>query len=161
MSNVNGQRKKDPKESQPQNDILLTPSKKLKILLVEDHPLIQVIHQTMLLDLNFQSDVASNAKEALKLASYHYDIIILDIGLPDISGIGLAKILKKMPHHSNTPLLALTAYIDFNTEQSCLAVGITKVLHKPIDHSTLAAVLHSYQSTQSGHAQDYFSLIKL
>lgn len=145
-------------QSQPHNDIPLTSSKKLKILLVEDHPLIRVIHQTMLLDLNFQSDVASNATEALELANHPYDLIILDIGLPDISGIELAKIFKEMPHHANTPLFALTADTDFNTRQSCLAAGITEVLHKPIDHSTLAAVLRSYQSRRI-HAQDYFSLI--
>jgi len=137
-------------QSQSHNDIPLISSKKSKVLLVEDHPLIRVIHQTMLLDLNFQPDVVSNAKEALALANNNYDLIVLDIGLPDICGIELAKILKKMPHHSNTPILALAVYTDFNTQQSCLAAGITEVLHKPIDHSTLAAALYSYQSTKEG-----------
>ncbi len=146
----NGCRKRDLREPQPHNDVPLIPLKKLKVLLVEDHPLIQVIHQTMLLDLNFQPDVASNAIEALELANHHYDLIILDIGLPDINGIELAKILKKMPHHFYTPLLALTANTDFNTQKSCFEAGITQVIHKPIDRITLAMALRSYQSIQGG-----------
>ena len=122
----------------------------LKVLLIEDHPLIRQIHQSMLSDLKCEVTLASDATEALALASQPYDFIITDIGLPDMDGITLAKQLKKRPNHANTPILALTAYTDFNTQQSCLEAGIVEVLHKPIELNTLAAVLRSHRSAKEG-----------
>lgn len=137
-------------QPQPHNDIPTKLPKKPRVLLVEDHPLIRQIHQSLLSDLNYQTDVAENAKEALALAVQDYDLIILDIGLPDLSGIELAKRLKNKANHQNTRLLALTAYTDLQTEQSCLEAGIEQVLHKPVDPNTLAAVLCSHQPFKEG-----------
>ena len=137
-------------QPQPHNDIPSVFPNKIRVLLVEDHPLIRQIHQGMLSELNCETHVASNAKEALALAVHDYDLIILDIGLPDLSGIELAKILKNTTNHQNTRLLALTAYTDLNTEQSCLEAGIEQVLHKPVDPNTLTAVLRSRQLFKEG-----------
>jgi CheY-like chemotaxis protein len=60
--------------------------KLLKVLVVEDNPAIQGIHKAMLTALNCQTEVASNAKEALEMVSNDHDMILLDIGLPDRSG---------------------------------------------------------------------------
>lgn len=121
-----------------------TTPKKTKVLLVEDDLLIQCIHQRMLLELGCTIDIAGNAAEALTLAKHTYDFILLDIGLPDLDGIEVAKKIRNYPNHINTRIFALTANTDPLTEKCCLEAGILRVLHKPIDLNTLGEWLRDH-----------------
>lgn len=117
--------------------------KKPKVLLIEDDPMIQCIHQYMLSDLGCETDGVRNAAQALVVANQDYDMIMLDIGLPDLNGIEVAKRLRAHQNHINTPIIILTAYTDPWTEKDCLEAGVTCVLHKPIELTTLAEVLRA------------------
>lgn len=117
--------------------------KKPKVLLVEDDLLIQYLHHDLLSELGYEVDVAKNAAEALALARNFYDLILLDIGLPDLNGIEVAKKIRLYPNHINTPVFAVTAYVDSETEKDCLEAGITRVIHKPVEQSTLAETLNN------------------
>ena len=110
---------------------------KTKILLVEDIKIIQIVHAQYLKNLRCDVDVASNAAETLCLAKNHYDLILLDIGLPDMNGVDLCVKLKEQPPHKNTRIFALTAYVGSDIEKSCLQAGMEKVLHKPITQDEL------------------------
>lgn len=118
--------------------------KKPKVLLVEDDPLIQYLHHYLLSDLGYEVDVAKNAAESLALARHSFDLILLDIGLPDLNGIEVAKKIRIYPNHINTPIFAVTAYADPATEKDCLKAGVTRVLHKPVERNTLAEILRNY-----------------
>ena len=112
------------------------------ILLVEDDPLVQFIHRTMLEELGCKVFVASNAVEAINLANRKYDFVFLDIGLPDINGIELASMLRLMFQHP-TRLVALTTCTDVDTQRKCLSVGIERVFYKPINFQDLALLFKS------------------
>ncbi len=118
--------------------------KKPKVLLVEDNQLIQYIHHCFLSDLGCEVDIAKNGAEALTLARHSYDLIVLDIGLPDVDGIEVAKKLRFYSNHINTPIFVLTAYVDPVTKKDCLDAGVARVLHKPIERNTLAEALNDY-----------------
>jgi CheY-like chemotaxis protein len=111
-----------------------------RVLLVEDDPLVQFIHRTMLEELGCEVFVASNAMEAINLATSKYDFIFLDIGLPDINGIELASMLRLMFQHP-TRLIALTAYTDNSTKEKCFSAGIEAIFHKPISSDLLRKII--------------------
>lgn len=115
--------------------------KLLKVLIVEDNPVIQYIHKAMLTVLNCQVEIASNAKEALEMASNEHDLILLDIGLPDRSGIEVALELRSRETRKRTRIVALTAFAEREVVKNCLAAGIDQVVYKPIDFQRLEQLL--------------------
>lgn len=122
-------------------------SKKEKIfsvLLVEDSIVIQKVHFTMLESLGCRVDIASDGKEALKLFKKRkYDIILMDVGLPDISGIEVTAKMRAMENknQNKTPIFALTTHSDPKIHQKCLDAGMNEVAIKPISSSNLKKLI--------------------
>lgn len=115
--------------------------KLLRVLIVEDNPVIQCIHKAMLTVLNCQVEVASNAKEALEMALNDHDLILLDIGLPDRSGVEVALEIRRLETEKRTRIIALTAFAEGNVTKNCLEAGIDQVVHKPIDFQKLEQLI--------------------
>lgn len=107
-------------------------NEKYKILVVDDHPINIKVAQLFLNRLGYVNiTVAENGKKALELINDDFDVILLDIGLPDISGFDVCtairqKLIKKIP------VIAVTA-IDANDEfyEKCKLAGIDDVINKP------------------------------
>lgn len=124
-------------QSTTTGDLILTSNKK-RILLVEDHEIIARISKTILEDLkelNCEVDVAENGKKALDLIEKaHYDLVFLDIGLPDIDGYTVAKSIRsnKNPSIANVKIFALTAHTGDEEIQECLQIGMNEVWIKPL-----------------------------
>ena len=66
------------------------------ILLVEDSPIIQKAHTDLLQNLGYHVDVASTGKEALTHFNKQYDVILMDVGLPDLSGITVTEKIRQL-----------------------------------------------------------------
>jgi PAS domain S-box-containing protein len=115
----------------------------LRILLVEDDPLIQFVHQHKFEQLGYKVDIANNGAEAIRLFEANkYNIAFVDIGLPDMSGNEVMQIIRqKKGEKSRLPLVALTAYVDEQNRKRARESGANYVLSKPIDDIKLAAVL--------------------
>jgi len=119
-----------------------TPIIKQKILLVEDNLMIQLVHKTMLVDMQCEVDIADDAEAALLLLTKKYDLILLDIGLPGMNGIQLAKIIRDgTTINQPTAIYALTAYSAIETKQECFKSGIDRVLLKPITFEALESII--------------------
>ena len=106
-----------------------------KILLVEDNRLVQFAVQRQLEMLNCMVETADNGAEALKkIKINNYQLIILDLGLPDQDGCDVAVAIRQWQSRrcQNTPLVALSAHIDSEREHQCYASGISRVLTKPL-----------------------------
>jgi two-component system, OmpR family, aerobic respiration control sensor histidine kinase ArcB len=105
------------------------------ILLVEDELLLQIINRNMLESMGFSVDIASSGKEALRLSRKKYDLILMDIGLPDISGIDVtAKIRHREFIKKNkkpVPIVAFTSYTQKEMHIKCLSSGMNNILIKP------------------------------
>ena len=68
---------------------------KLKVLLVEDDEIVQIVHNNYLQALNCFVDIANNGQEALEKLNGTYDLVFLDMGLPDIHGMDVIKEFRK------------------------------------------------------------------
>ena len=92
-----------------------------KVLLVEDTPIIQIVHKRMLENLGYEVELVCSAEKALyKINTTTYDVILMDIGLPGISGIDAAvEIRRQEQHGQNVPIIVLTAYSDKKMYQDC------------------------------------------
>ena len=109
----------------------------MKILLVEDNENIREGLVYLFNQNNMIVTEASNYKEAkIKLYEFSFDIIILDISLPDGDGIDL---YKKFIKEINTPTIFLTAKDDEETIVSCLELGAYDYITKPFRTKELLA----------------------
>lgn len=112
----------------------------IKILLVEDDPIVMMVHHAMLTEKGYAPKQAITGTEALSLSQNGYDVIWMDLGLPDISGTEVvAKIREWEQTHQRAPayIIAVTAYTGETLEQTCLEVGINYVAHKPLNTDKL------------------------
>jgi PAS domain S-box-containing protein len=111
--------------------------KNIKVLVVEDIPLNQLLMKTLLDDFGFERDVASNGKIAIEmLKEKSYDIILMDLQMPEMNGFEATQhIREKM--HSNIPIIALTADVTTVDLKKCKAVGMNDYAAKPVDEKLL------------------------
>jgi CheY-like chemotaxis protein len=120
---------------------------KIRVLLVEDEQLTKKIHTFFLEEINCETIIANDGEEAIEKATDNFDLIIMDIGLPTISGIETIKIIRENENINNKkhlPIIALTANKDENIKKQCLAVGADDLYMKPIDQKTMLKIVKKY-----------------
>jgi len=119
---------------------------KLKVLLIEDEQVIKIIHQNYLEELDCLVELAANGKEALeKLQGSSYDLVFLDMGLPDINGIDVIKTFRmETLGKKQTPVISITAYGTESSKQEFLKAGVDEVMIKPVFREQLEIVLEKY-----------------
>jgi CheY-like chemotaxis protein len=113
-----------------------------RVLLVEDNPTVQLIHREMLLKLGCKVDIAANGQQALNQINKAYELVLLDIGLPDISGVEVAEGFRRRQPGSPPRIIAVTAHAGVELRKACLSVGIEQVLFKPLDFPTLKNLIY-------------------
>jgi len=118
---------------------------KIKTLLVEDDETVQIIHRNYLEELNCVVDLAVNGQEALKKLQDNYDIVFLDMGLPDIHGIDVIKEFRvRTLGKKQTPVVSVTGYGLESSKQEFLKAGVDEVMVKPVFAEQLENVLQKY-----------------
>ncbi|MEG7501351.1 ATP-binding protein, partial [Providencia stuartii] len=117
----------------------------LHILLVEDIELNVVVACSVLEKLGNTVDVAMNGKEALAMfAPGEYDLVLLDIQLPDMTGIDIARELNQRYQKEDLPpLIALTANV-LKDKKEYFDAGMDGVLSKPLAVSALKQVIEQF-----------------
>jgi CheY-like chemotaxis protein len=116
-----------------------------QVLLVEDNPLIQHITQSLLSSAGFSVDIAGTGAEALeKFSPGKYDLVFMDIGLPDQDGYSVAQAIRKTEKIPPTPIIALTAHGAEDVEQFCHRAGMQGVLSKPLTREQADSVWTHY-----------------
>ena len=107
-------------------------AKTFRILLVEDEPVIRELVRSMLAEGAVEVDCAENGLEGLKLAkSGHYDLVLLDVVLPQMDGITLCRLLKAEPSTKAVPLYMLTAKQKKADVDAATRAGADGYIHKP------------------------------
>ena len=114
----------------------------MKILLIEDNARLAELTQKNLKNAGIVCDIASTISDAKhEIKTYKYDAAVLDINLPDGSGIDF---LKKIRGEKNKlPVLILTANLDFDIKIEGLNLGADDFLTKPFKHEELIARLRA------------------
>ncbi|WP_338884252.1 aerobic respiration two-component sensor histidine kinase ArcB [Xenorhabdus sp. TH1] len=130
-------------EGKAEQDTMPLPA--LNILLVEDIELNVIVARSVLEKLGNSVDVAMNGHDALAMFDPdEYDLVLLDIQLPDMTGLDIARQLhQRYSSQSLPPLIALTANV-LKDKKEYLDAGMDDVLNKPLSVKALIAVIEKY-----------------
>lgn len=123
----------------------------MKLLLIEDDQVLKNQLATQLEQENYRVDCAEDGEEGLYRArEYLYDIAIVDIGLPKISGVDVVEILRD--ENNSLPILMLTARSSWRDKVNALKAGADDYLVKPFQLEELLARLEALVRRSAGHA---------
>ena len=120
---------------------------KVKILLVEDEPIVAKVHRAMLEKIGYLVTVANTGNTAVALAKNDFfNIIFMDIGLPDISGFDVTKNIREFHRNKNLhiPIIGLTGYVQQEYKIKGLEAGMDAVETKPISMEDLKNIVEKY-----------------
>jgi two-component system, OmpR family, copper resistance phosphate regulon response regulator CusR len=107
-----------------------------RILIVEDELKVAAFISKGLQTQNLANDIASTGAQAISLFNNHtYDLVILDIGLPDMSGLNVCEYIRK--NNQTIPVLMLTAMGNLSDKLSGFEVGTNDYMIKPFDFMEL------------------------
>jgi PAS domain S-box-containing protein len=111
--------------------------KDLKVLVVEDIVINQLLMKTLLDDFGFEHDIADNGKMAIeKMEHKSYDIILMDLQMPEMNGFEATRFIRNQMN-SHIPIIALTADVTTVDLEKCKAVGMNDYISKPVDERIL------------------------
>ena len=111
-----------------------------KILIVEDNELNRDVLSRRLGSRGYQVSVASHGEEGLRLAQTERpDLILMDLGLPELDGWECTRRLKASPNTRTIPIIALTAHAMLGDRERALEAGCDDFDTKPINFSGLLA----------------------
>jgi two-component system, OmpR family, copper resistance phosphate regulon response regulator CusR len=126
------------------------------ILIVEDEEKVAIFIKKGLKTQNFDSDIAVTGENAIELFLQNkYDLIILDVGLPDCSGLEVCKQIRV--HNARIPILILTALGSVSDKLSGFEVGTDDYLVKPFDFMELLVRIKSLLKRSYCPPEDIFN----
>ena len=121
----------------------LDEEKHVRILLAEDNPINQAVALGILAKNGLHADAVGNGLEAIEaLGTTNYDLVLMDIQMPDMDGIEATKEIRssysKVLNH-NVPIIAMTAHAMKGDREICLAADMNDYIAKPIEPGELMA----------------------
>jgi two-component system, cell cycle response regulator CtrA len=124
----------------------------MRVLLIEDESATAQSIELMLQSEGFNVYTTDLGEEGVDLGKlYDYDIILLDLGLPDMSGYDVLKTLRVSK--VSTPILILSGYAGIEDKVKGLGVGADDYMTKPFHKDELVARIHAIVRRSKGHAQ--------
>ncbi len=124
----------------------------MRVLLIEDDPTTSKSIELMLTSEGFNVYCTDMGEEGLDLGKlYDYDIILLDLNLPDIHGYDVLKKLRDSK--VRTPVLVLTGMKEINNVVKALGTGADDYVTKPFHKQELVARIHAIVRRSQGHAE--------
>jgi two-component system, sensor histidine kinase and response regulator len=119
-----------------------------RILLAEDEPINREIAQMLLTDVGQIVDTAEDGAQALELAHHSiYDIILMDMQMPNVNGLDATRQIRKLTDNTDTPILAMTANAFVEDKNRCLEAGMDDFITKPINVEDLYRTLLTWLSS--------------
>ncbi|MDB2331446.1 ATP-binding protein [Alteromonas sp.] len=116
---------------------------KHSILVVDDNEINQIVAKSLLDSMGVNVTLASSGKEAIALLTQHnYDLILMDLQMPEMSGADAAKALRQK--EVIAPIIAFTASVMPDEINNALSSGMNDYLTKPVDHNALTTVLRKH-----------------
>jgi len=139
-----------------------TEIKNIKVLVVEDMPLNQLLMKTLLDDFGFERDIAENGKIAIeKLKDKSYDIILMDLQMPEMNGFEATEYIRNTLQ-SSVPIIALTADVTTADLAKCKAIGMNDYIAKPVDERLLySKIIGLVKKPESIHLSKVKALIQI
>lgn len=117
----------------------------IRVLLVEDNELNQMIAQELLEQIGMHVTIANNGQESIdKLEQETFDIVLMDIQMPVMDGISATKIIRQHSKWENLPIVAMTAHAMVGDREKSLEAGMDGHITKPIDPQELYDCLSGF-----------------
>ena len=148
-----------PLHEQPTMSVLQTEDgrggepRRLRVLLFEDDPMSQKLLAAQLARHSVILTPAADAKVGFEwLERYPFDVILMDIRMPDLDGHQAARLIRRREaerHSPRIPIIAVTADALPGDRQKCLDSGMDDYISKPIDFALLLQILHQWTQARS------------
>ncbi|MBD5772278.1 response regulator [Marinomonas colpomeniae] len=145
LKNINNATSITPLISQP--EVFIDKLKGLKILAVDDSPINLQLLGHWLNPKGLEVSLAYSGKQAIEMAEKNqYDLIFMDIQMPEMDGMETTRQLRLLKNYKNTPIIALTAHALGSEQQQILASGMNAYLTKPIDEDILLNTIEAWHA---------------
>ena len=119
-----------------------SPSLKRSVLIVDDVPDVTEMIGLFLKHAGYEVATADSGTAALQLANERaFDVVISDIGMPEMNGCELAASLRRRVEYQNTPIIAVTGFSEYDNWEFTWQAGFNAQLTKPIDPSELLQLI--------------------
>jgi len=158
LFNISNDDKNDRTEINDENCSLINPNitsslltgnrKTSRVLVAEDNILNQKVAVGILHKIGCNVDIVSNGREAIEaLKKNHYDIILMDVQMPEMDGIRATQIIRSSNSDEfdpNIPIIALTAHAFDEDRERCLKSGMSKYIAKPFGKKDIIKALEQF-----------------
>jgi PAS domain S-box-containing protein len=120
----------------------LAESLPLKILVAEDNTVNQKVVQQLLAHLGYRADLVASGVEVLDaLERQHYDVVLMDVQMPEMDGLEATRRLRSRYGTEGPRVIAMTANAMPGDREKCLAAGVDAYVSKPVELNDIRAVL--------------------
>jgi signal transduction histidine kinase/ActR/RegA family two-component response regulator len=144
-------------ERAPEEVVLAAPERALRVLLVEDNPVNQLVATRMLEKRGHRVTVGGNGREALAMLEREsFDVVLMDMQMPEMGGLEATTLMRSREASSGrrVPIIGLTAHARAEDRDRCLLAGMDDYLSKPFTAADLYAAVErvacAERATSSG-----------
>jgi PAS domain S-box-containing protein len=118
----------------------------LAIMVAEDSPINQKVIVKMLMKMGYRPDTVADGCEVLQVLKIrHYDLILMDINMPEMDGITATKEIRRLwPAAEQPHIVAVTAFAMESDRETCLEAGMNDYIAKPVLKKDLETILMKY-----------------
>jgi CheY-like chemotaxis protein len=131
---------------------------RMKVLLVEDNPVNQVVAEEMLISIGCEIELAENGREAVEaIARDSYDLVLMDCQMPEMDGLQATRKIREWEREAERermPIVALTASAMKGAREEALASGMDDYLSKPFKQQDLYSVLSRWSTSHVDAEED-------
>ena len=121
-----------------------------RVLLVDDNAVNRLLVEELLAMAGLKPDSVDSGTAAVeRLRAQPYDLVLMDVHMPDMDGLQATRLIRALPHGQGLPILAMTASVLQDERQACLDAGMDAHLAKPIDTSQLFSAVHHWLGRRS------------
>jgi len=124
----------------------------VRILIAEDHPVNQKLIKAMLTHAGYQVELVDNGKTAVETfcaSSENFDMIIMDVQMPEMDGLAATKRIRA-EGFDQIPIIALTAHAMEGDRENCLAAGMNDYITKPIRKQNVIELIDHWVLKRNG-----------
>jgi len=129
--------------------------RRLRILLAEDNAINQRLATVMLQRAGHAVRAVDSGMKVLSaLAEEHFDLVLMDVQMPEMDGFQATRAIRERPEWTSLPVVAMTAHAMKGDRERCLRAGMDDYLPKPIERDELFRILEDWADGQGNRGKE-------